>query len=79
MTGHTPCNVGTALRPSAHKHHIISACNVGFQKMQATQTLGDGSKITVHYQLNTITGEAFDYKFVNAPRSLLKPKPPKGN
>ena len=50
----------------------------GFQKMKASKTLEDGTKIEVHYQFNTVTGEAFDYKFVNPPRSLLKPKPPKG-
>lgn len=45
--------------------------DVGFQKMQATHKLPDGSSITIHYQYNSNTGKAYDMKI-----DSVKPKWP---
>lgn len=37
----------------------------GWQKMQVSHELPDGSYITIHYQYNAITGKAYDMKFTN--------------
>jgi hypothetical protein len=45
--------------------------SAGFQKMQATHQLPDGSSITIHYQYNSYTGKAYDMKI-----DSVKPKWP---
>lgn len=44
-----------------------------FQKMEAKQKLSDGSTITVHYQYNSITGNAYDMKITTHQRSVNDP------
>ncbi|MFY3650210.1 VENN motif pre-toxin domain-containing protein, partial [Achromobacter xylosoxidans] len=45
----------------------------GFQKMQMTHELPDGSNITIHYQYNSISGRAYDIKITTPKRSELQP------
>lgn len=40
----------------------------GFQKLEATQRLPDGTSITIHYQYNSVTGKAYDIKFTTPQR-----------
>ncbi|MEK6636849.1 MAG: hypothetical protein AABY88_02075 [Pseudomonadota bacterium] len=40
----------------------------GFQKLEAIQKLPDGTNITIHYQYNSVTGKAYDIKFVTPQR-----------
>lgn len=47
----------------------------GFQKMEATHYLPDGSSISVHYQYNFNTGKAYDMKIVTPQRNPLQPGP----
>ncbi|EKS6643259.1 VENN motif pre-toxin domain-containing protein [Enterobacter hormaechei] len=47
----------------------------GFQKMEATYYLPDGSSISVHYQYNFNTGKAYDMKIVTPQRNPLQPGP----
>ena len=49
--------------------------SIGFQKMQATHQLPDGTYITIHYQYNARTGKAYDMKIVTPQRSDLQPVP----
>ncbi|WP_261334009.1 hemagglutinin repeat-containing protein [Rhizobium leguminosarum] len=42
----------------------FSASN-GWQKMEATHTRPDGTKISIHYQYNSVTGRAYDMKLTN--------------
>ncbi|NKM97323.1 hypothetical protein [Rhizobium leguminosarum] len=37
----------------------------GWQKMEATHTRPDGTKISIHYQYNSVTGRAYDMKLTN--------------
>ena len=39
----------------------------GWQKMQHSHKLSDGSSITIHYWYNPVTGKATGYKFTTAP------------
>ncbi|EOL7601286.1 contact-dependent inhibition effector tRNA nuclease [Escherichia coli] len=49
--------------------------SAGFQKMEATHYLPDGSSISVHYQYNVNTGKAYDMKIVTPQRNPLQPGP----
>jgi filamentous hemagglutinin len=49
--------------------------SAGFQKMEATHYLSDGSSISVHYQYNFNTGKAYDMKIVTPQRNPLQPGP----
>ncbi len=49
--------------------------SAGFQKMEATHYLPDGSSISVHYQYNFNTGKAYDMKIVTPQRNPLQPGP----
>jgi filamentous hemagglutinin len=49
--------------------------SAGFQKMEATHYLPDGSSISVHYQYNINTGKAYDMKVVTPQRNPLQPGP----
>ena len=49
--------------------------SAGFQKMEATHYLPDGSPISVHYQYNVNTGKAYDMKIVTPKRNPLQPGP----
>lgn len=49
--------------------------SAGFQKMEATHYLPDGSSISVHYQYNANTGKAYDMKIVTPQRNPLQPGP----
>ncbi|MCF1289506.1 hemagglutinin repeat-containing protein [Enterobacter kobei] len=49
--------------------------SAGFQKMEATHYLPDGSPISVHYQYNVNTGKAYDMKIVTPQRNPLQPGP----
>lgn len=49
--------------------------SAGFQKMEATHYLPDGSSISVHYQYNSNTGKAYDMKIVTPQRNPLQPGP----
>ena len=49
--------------------------SAGFQKMEATHYLPDGSSISVHYQYNFNTGIAYDMKIVTPQRNPLQPGP----
>ncbi|MCU5774492.1 hemagglutinin repeat-containing protein [Winslowiella arboricola] len=54
--------------------------SAGFQKMQVTHELPDGSNITIHYQYNSNTGKAYDMKIVTPQANPLQPGPSlKGN
>lgn len=46
---------------------------VGFQKMQVTHKLSDGSSITIHYQYNSNTGKAYDIKITTPQRVMAPP------
>ena len=46
---------------------------VGFQKMQETHKLSDGSSITIHYQYNSNTGKAYDIKIITPQRVMAPP------
>ncbi|WP_339012862.1 DUF637 domain-containing protein [Aeromonas popoffii] len=47
--------------------------DAGFQKMQATHQLPDGTNITIHYQYNLNTGKAYDMKITTPERKNLQP------
>lgn len=47
----------------------------GFQKMDATHYLPDGSTISIHYQFNSNTGKAYDMKITSPKRSTIQPGP----
>lgn len=47
----------------------------GFQKMESTHRLPDGSTISIHYQYNSNTGKAYDMKITTPQRSPLQPGP----
>ncbi len=47
----------------------------GWQKMQATHTLPDGKKITIHYQYNRVTNKAYDMKVVTPQPNPIQPLP----
>ncbi|MFH7526722.1 hypothetical protein AB2J22_12105 [Aeromonas sp. A5] len=47
--------------------------DAGFQKMQATHQLPDGTNITIHYQYNFNTGKAYDMKITTPERNNLQP------
>ncbi|WP_237160182.1 hypothetical protein [Prodigiosinella confusarubida] len=49
--------------------------SAGFQKMQVTHELPDGSNITIHYQYNSYTGKAYDMKMVTPQANPLQPGP----
>lgn len=49
--------------------------SAGFQKMQVTHELPDGTNITIHYQYNSKTGKAYDMKIVTPQRSALQRGP----
>ncbi|AKH65867.1 hypothetical protein AA106_15815 [Photorhabdus laumondii subsp. laumondii] len=49
--------------------------DAGFQKMQVTHELPDGSNITIHYQYNSTTGKAYDMKITTPKRPEIQPKP----
>ena len=49
--------------------------SAGFQKMEATHYLPDGSTISMHYQYNANTGKAYDMKIVTPQRNPLQPGP----
>ncbi|WP_437890355.1 hemagglutinin repeat-containing protein [Phytobacter sp. V91] len=49
--------------------------SAGFQKMQVTHELPDGSNITIHYQYNSNTGKAYDMKMVTPQANPLQPGP----
>ncbi|WP_241623068.1 hypothetical protein [Rosenbergiella australiborealis] len=49
--------------------------SAGFQKMQVTHELPDGSNITIHYQYNSNTGKAYDMKITNPKANSLQPGP----
>ena len=49
--------------------------SAGFQKMQVTHELPDGSNITIHYQYNSNTGKAYDMKIVTPQANPLQPRP----
>ena len=49
--------------------------SAGFQKMEATHYLPDGTSISVHYQYNFNTGKAYDMKIVTPQRNPLQPGP----
>ncbi|MEI9484269.1 VENN motif pre-toxin domain-containing protein [Enterobacter cancerogenus] len=49
--------------------------SAGFQKMEATHYLPDGSSMSLHYQYNVNTGKAYDMKIVTPQRSPLQPGP----
>ncbi|PJX44309.1 hypothetical protein CWM54_15265 [Klebsiella sp. D-Nf1] len=49
--------------------------SAGFQKMEATHYLPDGSSISGHYQYNFNTGKAYDMKIVTPQRNPLQPGP----
>lgn len=46
--------------------------SAGFQKMQVTHELPDGSNITIHYQYNSNTGKAYDMKMVTPQANPLQ-------
>ncbi|WBU48820.1 hemagglutinin repeat-containing protein [Kosakonia pseudosacchari] len=47
----------------------------GFQKMEATHKLPDGSSISIHYQYNSVTGKAYDMKITTPQPNPLQPGP----
>ncbi|MFY3684407.1 hypothetical protein ACOTD1_03345, partial [Achromobacter ruhlandii] len=47
--------------------------DAGFQKMQMTHELPDGSNITIHYQYNSISEKAYDIKITTPKRSEFQP------
>ncbi len=47
--------------------------SAGFQKMEATHKLPDGSAISIHYQYNSNTGKAYDMKIITPQRNSLQP------
>jgi filamentous hemagglutinin len=47
--------------------------SAGFQKMEAKQKLADGSTITIHYQYNSNTGQAYDMKITTPQRIQADP------
>lgn len=47
----------------------------GFQKMESTHRLPDGSTISIHYQYNSNTGKAYDMKITTPQRNPLQPGP----
>ncbi len=47
--------------------------SAGFQKMQVSQKLSDGSSITIHYQYNSNTGKAYDMKITTPQREQSNP------
>ncbi|HGM6878993.1 TPA: DUF637 domain-containing protein [Serratia marcescens] len=47
----------------------------GFEKMQVTHRLPDSDSITIHYQYNKHTGEAYDMKITTPKRNDLQPGP----
>ena len=47
--------------------------SAGFQKMQVSQKLSDGSSITIHYQYNSNTGKAYDMKITTPQREPSNP------
>ncbi|WP_244216735.1 hypothetical protein [Rahnella bruchi] len=49
--------------------------SAGFQKMQVTHELPDGSNITIHYQYNSNTGKAYDMKITSPQANPLQPGP----
>ncbi|WP_262821283.1 contact-dependent inhibition toxin CdiA [Enterobacter quasiroggenkampii] len=49
--------------------------SAGFQKMQVTHELPDGSNITIHYQYNSNTGKAYDMKITTPQANPLQPGP----
>nr|WP_236640307.1 hypothetical protein [Dickeya undicola] len=49
--------------------------DAGFQKMQVTHELPDGTNITIHYQYNANTGKAYDMKITTPKRSEIQPGP----
>lgn len=51
--------------------------SAGFQKMEATHRLPDGSAVTIHYQYNKKTGKAYDMKIVTPQPNALQPGPSK--
>ena len=49
-------------------HDPIFPTSAGFQKIEATHYLPDGSSISIHYQYNTNTRKAYDVKVVTPPQ-----------
>ncbi|MBK5144464.1 hemagglutinin repeat-containing protein [Budviciaceae bacterium BWR-B9] len=49
--------------------------SAGFQKMEVSHKLPDGSSLTIHYQYNSYTGKAYDMKMVNPQRNSLQSGP----
>ncbi|WP_303740892.1 hemagglutinin repeat-containing protein [Kosakonia pseudosacchari] len=47
----------------------------GFQKMEATHKLPDGSSMSIHYQYNSVTGKAYDMKITTPQPNPLQPGP----
>ena len=47
--------------------------DAGFQKMQVTHKLSNGSSITIHYQYNSNTGKAYDIKITTPQRVTADP------
>jgi filamentous hemagglutinin len=47
----------------------------GFMKMEASHKLPDGSAISIHYQVNSVTSKVYDIKITTPQRSVLQPGP----